>query len=85
MAGAAPLPMRRHLFQDLSLPNQPRDRSLPLGEILAAEGIGPGSRIGVVGWKTYGDRATLEVPPSSWTSSAAWPARRGWSRTPATC
>ena len=62
MAGAAPLPMRRHLFQDLSLPNQPRDRSRPLGDILAAEGIGPGSRIGVVGWKTYADRATLEVP-----------------------
>ena len=30
MAGAAPLPMRRHLFQDLSLPSQPRDRSRPL-------------------------------------------------------
>ena len=29
MAGAAPLPMRRHLFQDLSLPSQPRDRSRP--------------------------------------------------------
>ena len=26
MAGAAPLPLRRHLFQDLSLPSQPRDR-----------------------------------------------------------
>ena len=26
MAGAAPLPMRRGLFQDLSLPGQPRDR-----------------------------------------------------------
>ena len=62
MAGAAPLPMRRHLFQDLSLPNQPRDRSQPLREILAAEGIGPGSRLGVVGWKTYAGRATMEVP-----------------------
>ena len=31
MAGAAPLPMRRVLFQDLSLPGQPRDRSRPLG------------------------------------------------------
>ena len=30
MAGAAPLPMRRILFQDLSLPGQPRDRSRPL-------------------------------------------------------
>lgn len=53
MAGAAPLPMRRHLFQDLSLPGQPRDRSRPLAKILADEGIGPGSRVGVVGWKTY--------------------------------
>jgi hypothetical protein len=49
MAGAAPLPMRRHLFQDLSLPSQPRDRSRPLAEILAGEGIEPGSRVGVVG------------------------------------
>ncbi|HLO34767.1 MAG TPA: hypothetical protein VK194_01730, partial [Candidatus Deferrimicrobium sp.] len=30
MAGEAPLPMRRHLVQDLSLPGQPRDRSRPL-------------------------------------------------------
>ena len=56
VAGAAPLPMRRHLFQDFSLPGQPRDRSLPLTEILAGEGIGPGSRVGVVGWKTYAGR-----------------------------
>jgi hypothetical protein len=62
MAGAAPLPMRRHLFQDFSLPAQPRDRSLPLAEILAAEGIGPGTRVGVIGWKTFASRATLEVP-----------------------
>ena len=62
MAGAAPLPMRRHLFQDLSLPGQPRDRSQPLAGILAGEGIGPGSRVGVVGWKTYADRATIEAP-----------------------
>ncbi len=62
MAGAAPLPMRRELFQDLSLPGQPRDRSRPLREILADEGIGPGTRIGVAGWKTYADRSTLETP-----------------------
>jgi hypothetical protein len=62
MAGAAPLPMRRVLFQDLSLPNQPRDRSRPLAAILADEGIGTGSRVGVVGWKTYARRATIEVP-----------------------
>lgn len=62
MAGAAPLAMRRHRFQDLSLPGQPRDRSLPLGEILAEEGIGPGRRVGLAGWKTYGDRRSSDVP-----------------------
>jgi hypothetical protein len=62
MAGAAPLPMRRHLFQDLSLPSQPRDRSRPLAEILADEGIGPGSRIGVIGWKTYAERSATDAP-----------------------
>ena len=62
VAGAAPLPMRRELFQDLSLPSQPRDRSRPLKAILADEGIAPGRRIGVVGWKTYGDPSLLDVP-----------------------
>ena len=62
MAGAAPLAMRRALLQDLSLPGQPRDRSRPLGEILADEGIGPGSRVGAVGWKTYGRRSAMDVP-----------------------
>ena len=62
MAGAAPLPMRRHLYQDLSLPSQPRDRSRPLAEILGDEGVADGRSIGVLGWKTYADRSTLEVP-----------------------
>ena len=62
MAGAAPLGMRRHLFQDLSLPGQPRDRSQPLRQILAEEGIGPRTRVGVIGWKDYGDRSMMEVP-----------------------
>ena len=62
MAGAAPLPMRRHLFQDLSLPSQPRDRSRALGDILADEGIRRGGRIGVVGWKTYAERSRIEAP-----------------------
>jgi hypothetical protein len=62
MAGAAPLAMRRILFQDLSLPGQPRDRSRPLAEILADEGVVAGARIGVIGWKTYADRATIEAP-----------------------
>jgi Xaa-Pro aminopeptidase len=62
MAGAAPLPMRRHRFQDLSLPSQPRDRSRPLSEILDDERIGGAGRVGVVGWKPYADRAMLDVP-----------------------
>ena len=43
---AWPAPLRCRcdgiLFQDLSLPSQPRDRSRPLAEILGGEGIGPG-------------------------------------------
>jgi len=62
MAAAAPLPMRPVLFQDFSLPGQPRDRSRPLAEILADEGIGPGCRVGVIGWKTYAGRESMEAP-----------------------
>ena len=62
MAAAAPLPMRLQRFQDLSLPGQPRDRSRPLAEILGEEGIGPGRRVGVIGWKPYADRSMLDVP-----------------------
>jgi Xaa-Pro aminopeptidase len=62
LARAAALPMRVELFQDLSLPGQPRDRSRPLDEILAAEGIRPGARVGVAGWKPYADRRWLDVP-----------------------
>ncbi len=62
MAGAAPLPMRRHMFQDFSLPGQPRDRSRPLADILAEEGIGSGSRVGVIGWKQFADPSTIETP-----------------------
>ena len=61
LAGATPLPVRPHLFQDFSLPSQPRDRSAPLTEILGGEGIGPGVRVGLVGWKTYADRSASDV------------------------
>jgi len=62
MAAAAPLPMRCVTFQDMSLPAQPRDASAPLRSILDDEGIGSGSHVGVVGWKTYDTRATIEAP-----------------------
>jgi hypothetical protein len=62
LAEVAPLPMRPIRFQDLSLPDQPRDASAPLADIVRDEGIGSGRRVGVVGWKTYASRATMEVP-----------------------
>jgi hypothetical protein len=62
IAGAAPLPMRRELFQDFSLPGQPRQRSRPLAEILAGEGIDAGRRVGVIGWKLYARPDMTDVP-----------------------
>lgn len=62
MAGAAAVPLRRFMYQDFSLPGQPRDASLPLAEILRGEGITAGSRVGVVGWKTYSAPHLIEIP-----------------------
>ena len=62
MAEAAPLEMNVRLFQDFSLPGQPRDRSPLLSEALADEGIGPGRRVGAVGWKTFSDARMLDIP-----------------------
>lgn len=62
MADAAPLPMRRHMFQDFSLPAQPRDASRPLTAILAEEGIGAGTRIGIIGWKNYARPDQVDLP-----------------------
>jgi len=62
MAGNAPLRMRLHRFQEFSLPSQPRDKSRSLPAILADEGIGPGTRVGVVGWKSFADRALTDIP-----------------------
>ncbi len=62
MAGAAPLPMRPVLFQDLSLPGQPRDRSRPLADLMGDEGVHAGSRVGVIGWKTYAGRTMIDAP-----------------------
>ncbi len=62
MARNAPLPMRVELAPDLSLPGMPRPDARGLDEALTAEGIGPGSRVGVAGWKAQVDRRWLETP-----------------------
>ena len=53
-ARIAKVELRRILFQSFSLVAQPRDRSAPLDDILAGEGIARASRVGVVGWKYFG-------------------------------
>src|SRR3954470_20026898 len=58
----APLSTRRVKFQGFILPGQSRDESAALTDILSGEGIRRGSRVGVVGWKTYSNRETMEVP-----------------------
>lgn len=62
LAEAAPLATRVELFQDFSLPSQPRTRSRRLKSILADEGIISGSRIGVVGWKSYSAPHMMDAP-----------------------
>lgn len=62
LARIAPLPVEAILFQELSLPSQPRDRSKPLVEILATAGVRRGSRVGVIGWKSWADRSSIEAP-----------------------
>jgi Xaa-Pro aminopeptidase len=62
LARVAPLPVEAVLFQELSLPSQPRDRSKPLGEILATAGVRRGSHVGVIGWKSWADRSSIEAP-----------------------
>jgi Xaa-Pro aminopeptidase len=49
-------------WQPFSLPDQPRGDSRSLAEILGDEGIGPGSRVAVVGWKWYGDERLFDIP-----------------------
>lgn len=57
----SPLPLDVELFQDFSLPGQPRDRSRTLDRILRSFGVGQGTRVGCVGWKTYRNTG-IELP-----------------------
>jgi len=56
------------LFQSFSLLGQPRDKNPGLARILADRGLASGQRVGVVGWKYFGngdpgmDQTTLDLP-----------------------
>jgi len=60
--------LRHERFQSFSLLGQPRERSRPLGEILAEEGISRDSSIGAVGYKYFAPaehrdaRHAIDVP-----------------------
>ena len=50
-------------FQDLSLPGQPRDAiDAACPRSSATRASRAGGRVGVVGWKTYANRETIEAP-----------------------
>ncbi len=67
-ADVSPIELNKVLYQSFSLLAQTRGKSKSLTEILADEGIVKGSRVGVVGWKYFGEdeaedpRQQLEVP-----------------------
>ena len=62
----SPLFMGKHLrhevYQPFSLPDQPRDTSRAMAEILKSEGVGRGATIGCVGWKTYSTPVEIDLP-----------------------
>lgn len=60
-AELCPSPIRRILYQPLSLMGQDRSSSQSLTTILVAEGLGPGSRVGLAGWK-YFTEEEFETP-----------------------
>jgi hypothetical protein len=64
MGKAAPLPLNVRLYPPFGLMGQDRSATLPLAELLAASGLSRGMRIGVAGWKYYGQLEAAE--PASW-------------------
>jgi len=54
--------LRAERYQPFSLVDQPMNDSRALRDILADEGIGPGAKVGCVGWKYFRDPHAIEVP-----------------------
>lgn len=59
---AAPARMRVERAAWLSLTSQPGEGSRTLDEILAGEGIDAHSKVGVAGWKEYGEARRIDAP-----------------------
>jgi Xaa-Pro aminopeptidase len=69
-AEISPLQLNKVLFQDFSLPGQPRGDNASIEAILREAGITAGRRVGVVGWKTYGNPET--APYQHWLDIPAY-------------
>ncbi len=58
------------LYQSFSLLGQDRSRSQPLQNILAEAGVGKGKKLGVIGWKYFGQQETDS--PQTWLELPAY-------------
>lgn len=54
--------LRHERYQPFSLLSQPRNDSRELRQILDAEAIAPGARVGCVGFKYYADERSIDMP-----------------------
>ncbi len=67
-ASVSPIPLNKVLYQNFSLPGQPRNSSESLTTILRKAGISEDAKVGVVGWKSFtdedvaGENSWLDVP-----------------------
>lgn len=64
------VPLEKVLYQSFSLPGQPRGVSKPLATILREAGVGPGSKVGVAGWKYFLPVET--ATPAAWVEAPAY-------------
>ena len=69
-AAVARVPVRTVLYQNFSLMGQDRTRGAPLAQILADEGIGTGSSVGVVGWKMYDEPGLTDA--ATWIDAPSY-------------
>ena len=54
--------LRHEVYQPFSLPDQPRETSRAITEILKSEGVSRGASVGCAGWKTYTTPAEIDLP-----------------------